>query len=101
MQCSVSFGLVFKIMVVCCGIYFNFLDFFCVQDMTLQQKTPIRVLHRRSLAVREKIVHSCSAKIIDDHHFDFHLKTQAGTYPCQISILSIIDNLCPFSTLKS
>ncbi|XP_071832444.1 tRNA pseudouridine synthase Pus10-like [Apostichopus japonicus] len=51
-----------------------------IENLTLQQKTPIRVLHRRPLATREKIVHSLSTTPVDDHHFKLHLCTQAGTY---------------------
>ncbi|XP_022086028.1 putative tRNA pseudouridine synthase Pus10 [Acanthaster planci] len=50
------------------------------KDLVLHQKTPIRVLHRRALATRERIVHSMSATVKDAHHFRLFLKTQAGTY---------------------
>lgn len=49
-------------------------------SVTIHQKTPIRVLHRRTLAVRDRVIHSLSAKKIDDHHFNLFLSTQAGTY---------------------
>ena len=54
-----------------------------VKDLTLQQKTPIRVLHRRPLATRERTIYNLSAQLInadDRHHFLLFLKTQAGTY---------------------
>ena len=54
-----------------------------IKDLTLQQKTPIRVLHRRPLATRERTVHNLSAQLVDSedqHHFLLFLKTQAGTY---------------------
>jgi len=54
-----------------------------IKDLTLQQKTPIRVLHRRPLATRERTVYNLSARLINDddrHHFLLFLKTQAGTY---------------------
>ena len=51
-----------------------------IKDLVVKQKTPIRVLHRRPLAVRDKIVHSLSGKLEDKHHFVIHLATQAGTY---------------------
>lgn len=51
-----------------------------IEKLTVQQKTPIRVLHRRPLATREKIIHSMSASPVDSHHFKLHLCTQAGTY---------------------
>lgn len=53
-----------------------------VQDLTLNQKTPLRVLHRRALAVRQRVIHSMSARFVDPHHFHLGLRTQAGTYPC-------------------
>jgi tRNA pseudouridine synthase 10 len=51
-----------------------------VKDLTIYQKTPIRVLHRRSLATREKVIHTLNATLIDEHHFQLDLSTQAGTY---------------------
>ena len=51
-----------------------------IKDLTVKQKTPLRVLHRRTLACRERIVHSLSASLIDAHHFKLELQTQAGTY---------------------
>lgn len=49
-------------------------------DLVLRQNTPIRVLHRRTLAVREKVIYSMKTQLLDSHHFRFHLVTQAGTY---------------------
>jgi len=46
----------------------------------LKQKTPIRVLHRRTLAVRDKVIHSIVAEFIDNHWLRLKLVTQAGTY---------------------
>lgn len=54
-----------------------------IRDLTLHQKTPIRVLHRRPLATRERTIHGLSARLLsadDRHHFLLFLKTQAGTY---------------------
>jgi tRNA pseudouridine synthase 10 len=48
--------------------------------LTIQQKTPLRVLHRRANAVRERQILQAKATRIDDHHFRFELSTQAGTY---------------------
>ena len=50
------------------------------KDLVIQQKTPLRVLHRRSLATRARTVFSLSGKVLDDHHFSLSLETQAGTY---------------------
>ncbi|XP_061130210.1 putative tRNA pseudouridine synthase Pus10 isoform X1 [Syngnathus typhle] len=51
-----------------------------IKDLTLDQKTPLRVLHRRTLAVRQRLIHSMNASLLDEHHFRLTLKTQAGTY---------------------
>ncbi|XP_046459555.1 tRNA pseudouridine synthase Pus10-like isoform X2 [Daphnia pulex] len=51
-------------------------------ELVLMQKTPLRVLHRRPLAVRPRTVHQINATLLDDYpgHFIMRLKTQAGTY---------------------
>ncbi|KAG7464310.1 tRNA pseudouridine synthase Pus10 [Solea senegalensis] len=51
-----------------------------IKELTLDQKTPLRVLHRRALAVRQRVVHSMNVRFMDAHHFHLELKTQAGTY---------------------
>lgn len=51
-----------------------------IKELTLDQKTPLRVLHRRALAVRQRVIHTMSASFRDPHHFYLRLKTQAGTY---------------------
>lgn len=56
----------------------HFLD--DIKEMTLDQKTPLRVLHRRALAVRPRVIHSMTTRFVDQHHFYLGLKTQAGTY---------------------
>jgi len=50
------------------------------KNLVLSQKTPIRVLHRRSLATRKKTVLSLFARPISEHHMILSLLTQAGTY---------------------
>ncbi|XP_044284844.1 tRNA pseudouridine synthase Pus10 isoform X2 [Varanus komodoensis] len=52
----------------------------CGQELKIDQKTPLRVLHRRPLAVRARIIHTMRSEYIDEHHFRLHLKSQAGTY---------------------
>jgi len=37
-----------------------------IKDLTVSQKTPIRVLHRRPLAVRPRIVHSMKAWLLEN-----------------------------------
>ncbi|VDD85628.1 unnamed protein product [Enterobius vermicularis] len=44
------------------------------------QKTPVRVLKRRSLLERKRNVFSMDALKVDDLHFLLRLETQAGTY---------------------
>ncbi|XP_070235627.1 tRNA pseudouridine synthase Pus10 isoform X2 [Bos mutus] len=51
-----------------------------IKDLNIDQKTPLRVLHRRPLAVRTRIIHSMETRYVDEHHFRLYLKTQAGTY---------------------
>ena len=48
--------------------------------LKISQKTPVRVLHRRSMATRERTVFSMRGEMVDPHHFTLHLVTQAGTY---------------------
>lgn len=48
--------------------------------IVLSQKTPLRVLHRRSNLIRQRHILSGYATRIDDHHFHLTLRTQAGTY---------------------
>nr|XP_037272598.1 LOW QUALITY PROTEIN: tRNA pseudouridine synthase Pus10-like [Rhipicephalus microplus] len=56
-----------------------------LKNVTLKQKTPIRVLHRRNLAERERTVYEMSLEPLEDgedggHRFNLHITTQAGTY---------------------
>ncbi|KFP80327.1 Putative tRNA pseudouridine synthase Pus10 [Acanthisitta chloris] len=51
-----------------------------IKELKLEQKTPLRVLHRRPLAVRCRLIHTMTAEYIDEHHFRLRLRTQAGTY---------------------
>lgn len=47
----------------------------------LYQKTPLRVLHRRTLATRERRIYSAKVhRILTSHVFMLDLITQAGTY---------------------
>ncbi|KAK3907874.1 tRNA pseudouridine synthase Pus10 [Frankliniella fusca] len=51
--------------------------------IVLQQKTPIRVLHRRSLATRERTIFRlevCKAETNEPKAFVLKMATQAGTY---------------------
>ncbi|KAK4429458.1 tRNA pseudouridine synthase Pus10 [Sesamum alatum] len=53
-----------------------------LKDMQILQKTPIRVLHRRSPLEREKTIHWMRIERIagSSQYFLLHLCTQAGTY---------------------
>ncbi|XP_023680792.1 tRNA pseudouridine synthase Pus10 [Paramormyrops kingsleyae] len=51
-----------------------------IKDLGIAQKTPLRVLHRRPLAVRQRVIHTMATRFRDDHHFYLQLRTQAGTY---------------------
>ncbi|KAL4238436.1 putative tRNA pseudouridine synthase Pus10 [Mactra antiquata] len=51
-----------------------------LKELTILQKTPIRVLHRRPLATRDRIIHNICTERIDNHHFRIDMSTQAGTY---------------------
>ncbi|KAJ1425091.1 Pseudouridine synthase, catalytic domain superfamily [Sesbania bispinosa] len=60
-------------------------DFQCLSslnDLKVLQRTPIRVLHRRSPLEREKIIHWMKIETIagSSQYFLLHLCTQAGTY---------------------
>mmetsp|Transcript_129137 Transcript_129137/g.251450 ORF Transcript_129137/g.251450 Transcript_129137/m.251450 type:complete len:558 (+) Transcript_129137:29-1702(+) len=49
-------------------------------DLEVQQKTPLRVLHRRAPAVRPKTVHWMELELVNSHFFKLRLSTQAGMY---------------------
>eukprot|EP01062_Namystynia_karyoxenos_P044531 TRINITY_DN32847_c0_g1_i1.p1 TRINITY_DN32847_c0_g1~~TRINITY_DN32847_c0_g1_i1.p1 ORF type:complete len:530 (+),score=122.60 TRINITY_DN32847_c0_g1_i1:83-1672(+) len=51
-----------------------------VSDLAVQQKTPIRVLHRRTATTRAKTIHSAAAEVLNDHWMVLDLVTSAGTY---------------------
>ncbi|XP_032804352.2 tRNA pseudouridine synthase Pus10 [Petromyzon marinus] len=51
-----------------------------IKDLRLEQTTPLRVLHRRPLAMRPRLIHTMRAELCNAHHFRLDLRTQAGTY---------------------
>ena len=51
-----------------------------IRELSVQQTTPVRVLHRRSLAVREKVIHRLRATYINQHYMHVCLLASAGTY---------------------
>jgi tRNA pseudouridine(54/55) synthase len=48
--------------------------------IALDQRTPIRVVHRRSNIIRKRHVLTLKATKIDDHYFRLNISTDAGTY---------------------
>eukprot|EP00026_Physarum_polycephalum_P005867 Phypoly_transcript_05906.p1 GENE.Phypoly_transcript_05906~~Phypoly_transcript_05906.p1 ORF type:complete len:406 (+),score=55.76 Phypoly_transcript_05906:640-1857(+) len=51
-----------------------------MKDLEISQKTPVRVLHRRSLSTRKRTIHWMSYEYINPHFAMLNLNTQAGTY---------------------
>merc|ERR1719401_1707037 len=51
-----------------------------MRDMEVQQKTPVRVLHRRAAAVRPRTVYWLEAELLSEHYFRLRLSTQGGFY---------------------
>ena len=49
-------------------------------EVVCQQLTPMRVLHRRTLIVRERTVHAMRAVQLSGRFLQLDLTTQAGTY---------------------
>ncbi|KAG8014529.1 putative tRNA pseudouridine synthase Pus10 [Nibea albiflora] len=79
-----------------------------IKDLTLDQKTPLRVLHRRALAVRQRVIHSMNTRYLDSHHFYLGLKTQAGTLwmwtglrPYQSELVAVVADLTELYTKPS
>lgn len=50
------------------------------ENLEISQKTPVRVLHRRSQLVRTKYVHRLKAEWINKHYMKLHVLASAGTY---------------------
>ncbi len=51
-----------------------------VKNLPIKQTTPVRVLHRRSWAVRDKVVYRLKAEYINEHYMHVCLLASAGTY---------------------
>lgn len=51
-----------------------------VRDLTVYQKTPLRVLHRRSLMTREKKFYRLKSEYINPNFFILHVLASAGAY---------------------
>ena len=51
-----------------------------INNLKIIQKTPLRVLHRRTLTDREKIIHKMECEKINDHFLILDILASAGTY---------------------
>jgi tRNA U54 and U55 pseudouridine synthase Pus10 len=51
-----------------------------LKDITLNQLTPLRVLHRRTLMVRDKTIHSLKLHLVSRHSAVLEVWASAGTY---------------------
>ncbi len=51
-----------------------------IGELEIHQQTPIRVMHRRSMAVRKKKIYYLKPYWINSHFFFLELQTAAGTY---------------------
>ena len=65
--------------------------------LDIKQRTPLRVLHRRTNMIRNRTVLSCHGTVIDEHFFRLHLSTNAGTCKClfgpESSLVCIVSHL--------
>lgn len=53
---------------------------FLISHVQITQKTPLRVLHRRSALTRTRHIYSMSAAMLNDHYFVLNVITSAGAY---------------------
>lgn len=51
-----------------------------IKDLEIEQKTPMRVLHRRSLLSRKKYIYRMDTEWLNPRFFLLKLETSAGTY---------------------
>ncbi len=51
-----------------------------IKELQIDQVTPIRVLHRRTLMNRKKIIHSFRCEYTNSRSFLMYIETSAGTY---------------------
>lgn len=51
-----------------------------ITDLEIKQKTPVRVLHRRSLLTRDKMIYNMKTTYVNPHHFILELEASGGTY---------------------
>ena len=75
-----------------------------VKNMNVIQKTPFRVLHRRTLMDRAKVIYKMDAIKINDHFLIVNILASAGTYIKEFvhsdlgrtkpSLVSLLDSEC-------
>ena len=51
-----------------------------MKELVLKQSTPVRVAHRRTMMVRDKVVHWIQCKKVKPHFYKVWMSTSAGTY---------------------
>lgn len=51
-----------------------------IHDLSVAQRTPLRVLHRRSLLTRPKCIYSARTHFVNAHFFYLDVVTSSGTY---------------------
>ncbi|MHA1148772.1 MAG: tRNA pseudouridine(54/55) synthase Pus10 [Promethearchaeota archaeon] len=50
------------------------------RNCLINQRTPVRVSHRRADKIRDKIIYSIEGKYLNANQFEFLIETQGGTY---------------------
>lgn len=56
------------------------LDRYAKEELVINQRTPLRVMHRRSVISRERIIHKMTYLQMSEFRLQLFLVTQAGTY---------------------
>lgn len=51
-----------------------------MKDIVVKQKTPLRVLHRRTQMVRDKMIHKLKIQVVNDYTYVVFVLSSAGTY---------------------
>lgn len=51
-----------------------------MENISIKQKTPLRVLHRRAPLIRDKVIHKIYLHPLNENYFVCLLMTSAGTY---------------------
>lgn len=56
-----------------------------IECLEIEQLTPLRVLHRRSLLRRKRHIYSMNAVPLNENYFLLQVVTSAGTYVKEVS----------------